>query len=97
MLFFLLQLTSVAAYGFIPMVKGAYHTLLRCNCMMPVPMQILICVSWLSIDSGVKSAIFIWDDQHVKKRYGAILSRFFTCEMDVIINGIYVFKEGILL
>ena len=65
--------------------------------MIAVPMQILICVSWLSIDSGVQSAIFIWGDQHVKKRYGAIFSRFFTCEMDVIINGIYVFKKGIFL
>ena len=54
-------------------------------------------MSWLSIDSGVQSAIFILGDQHVKKRYGAIFSRFFTCEMDVIINGIDVFQEGIFL
>ena len=64
---------------------------------MPVLMQILICVSWLSIDSGVQSAIFIWGDQHVKKWHGTIFSRFFTCKMDVIIYGIDVFKEGTFL
>ena len=97
MLFFFLQLTRVGAYCSSPMIQGAYHSVLGCNCMMAVPMQILICVSWLFIDSGVQSAIFIWGDQHVKKRYGAIFSRFFTCKMDVIINGIYVFKKGIFL
>ena len=65
--------------------------------MMAVPMKILICVGRLSIDSGVKSGIFIWCDQHIKERYGAIIPRFFTCEIDVIIYGIYVFQEGIFL
>ena len=50
------------------MIQGAYHTVLGCNCMMAIPVQILVCVSWLPIDSGVQSAIFIWGDQHVKKK-----------------------------
>ena len=73
--FFLLQLARVGTYCSIPMIQDAYHAVIGCNCMMVVPVQILVCVSWLPIDTGVKSAIFIWGDQHVKIRYGAIFSR----------------------
>ena len=55
------------------------------------------CVCWLSIDSGVESTLFIRYDQHMKERYGAIISRFFTCELDVVIYGIYMFQEGIFV
>ena len=79
------------------MIQSAYHTVLGCYCKMTVPMQILICVSWLPVDSGVKSAIFIWGYQHIKKRYGAIFFGIFICEMDVSINGIDMSKEGIFL
>ena len=71
---------------FSPMVESAYHTVFGWNCMMAVPMQILVSVCGLSIDSGVKSAIFIWFDQHIKERYGAIFSGFFTCELDVALK-----------
>ena len=56
--------------------------------MMAVPMQILVCVCWLSIDSGVESALFIWYDQHIKKGYGTIITGFFKCELNVVVDGI---------
>ena len=76
MLFFFLQLLWARTDGFCPAVKGTYHAVFRWNSMMAVPMQILICVCWLSVDSGVESALFIWYDQHIKKRYGAVITGF---------------------
>ena len=86
MFLFFLQLTRVGADCSSPMIQSANHAVLRCYCMMTIPMQILVCVSWLPVDSGVESATFIWDYQHIQKGYGAIFFGIFICEMNVGIN-----------
>ena len=84
MLFFFLQLMWARTEGFCPAEKGANHTVLRWNSMMAIPMQILVCVCWLFLNSGLESVLFIWCDQHIQKGNGAI----FTCKLNVVVDGI---------
>ena len=88
MMFFFLQLVWARTDGFCPVELSPYHTIFRWYGMMAVPMQILVCVCWLSLDSGLESAIFIWCDQHIQKGDGAIFTGFFRCELYVIVDGI---------
>ena len=60
-----LQLEWTRADGFCPMKQCPSHAIFGWYGMMAVPMQILVCICWLSMDSGLESALFIWSNQHI--------------------------------
>ena len=53
MFFFILQMIWVRADCSSPMIQSSNYTVLGCDGVMTIPVQVLVCVSWLSADLGV--------------------------------------------
>ena len=58
--------------------------------MVAIPVEILVRMSFFSVDRGVKSTIFIWSDEHIQEGYGSIFIWLFTGEVNVIIYRVDV-------
>ena len=56
--FFLLQFTRCWTDCSCPVEQGAHHTIFVGYGMVAIPVEILVCMSFFSVDRGVKSTIF---------------------------------------
>ena len=48
------------------------------------------CMCWLSVDSGLQPALFIWNNQHIQKGDWTIFTRIFWCKLNAVVDGVQV-------
>ena len=61
--------------------------------VVAVPVQVLVCVSGISVNCSGKGFVWFWHHQDVKKRYWTTWSYFFHCKLYAWGYGIDMLKE----
>ena len=51
--------------------------------MIAIPVQVLVCVCWFSVDCSCEGVVGLQGDQGVQERKCALLCWLFYCELDV--------------
>ena len=97
MLEFLFGQLWCRADGMCPMCQSVDDTVPRSNIMCTVPWEVQVSVGGFSVHPYCKAPIFIWFDDSVQKRYGAIIFCLLHSELDGIIYCVDVLEELLLI
>ena len=65
--------------------------------MVAVPLEILICVSGLSVYFSLQASITLGCNQSVQKGYRPISFGGLSCELDVLVKRVYVMEKLIFM
>ena len=61
--------------------------------MVAVPLEVLICVSGLSVNFGLQASITFGYNQCVQKWYGPVSPGVLSCKLDVVVKRVYVMEK----